>query len=142
MEGWNNMRIFVLLFLLSSVPLLSVTPVVADDAKAQEILKQARSAIGGQEQVQKIQSLKINGQYRRMLGDRQMDGDREVSIVLPNKYLVEDSFSPGGLSTAMINRRALNGAHAWNSSGGGGGCMGFRMCAPSGQQATAEQVEG
>src|SRR5258705_9073136 len=141
MEGWNNMRIFVLLLLFSGVPLLSVTPVFADDAKAQEILKQARSAIGGQEQLQKIQSLKINGQYRRLLGDRQMDGDREVSIVLPNKYLVEDSFSPGGLSTAMINTRALNGEQAWNSSSGGGGGMVFRMGAPGGQQATAEQME-
>lgn len=135
------MRIFVLLLLFSGVPLLSVTPVFADDAKAQEILQQARTAIGGEEQLQKIQSLKINGQYRRMLGDRQMDGDREVSIVIPNKYLVEDSFSPGGLSTAMNNTRALNGEQAWNSSSGGGGGMVFRMGAPGGQQATAEQME-
>src|SRR5258705_11059276 len=142
MEGGNNMRIFVLLLLLSGVPLLSVTPVFADDdAKAQEILKQARTAIGGEEQLQKIQSLKINGQYRRMLGDRQMGGDREVSIVLPNKYLVEDCFSPGGLSTAMINTRALNGEQAWNGSSGGGGGMVFRMGAPGGQQATTEQME-
>src|SRR5258705_6468128 len=120
MEGWNNMQIFVLLLLVSGVPLLSVTPVFADDAKAEEILQQARTAIGGEEQLQKIQSLKINGQYRRMLGDRQMDGDREVSIVLPNKYLVEDSFSPGGLSTAMKNTRALNGERAWKRSRWGG----------------------
>jgi hypothetical protein len=74
-----------------------------DDARAQEILKQARQAIGGDEQLQKIQSLQINGKYLRVFGDRQMGGDREISISLPNKYLVEDAMNAGGLSTAMIN---------------------------------------
>src|ERR1043166_3463574 len=52
----------------------------ADDARAQEILKQARHAIGGEEQLQKVQGLQIHGQYRRVFGDRQMGGDREISI--------------------------------------------------------------
>jgi hypothetical protein len=122
------------------VLLICTVPVFAD-ARAEEILKQARSAVGGEEQLQKIQSLNINGQYRRMLGERQMEGDREISILLPNKYLVEDSFNPGGLSTAMISTRALNGDHAWNSQSGGGGGMIFRMGGPGGQQATPEQME-
>src|SRR5215467_417480 len=101
---------------------LWTSPVLADP-KAEEILKQARAAVGGEEQLQKVQSLYISGQYRRMIGDRQMGGDREISIQLPNKYMVEDSFNPGGLSTAIINTRALNGDHAWNGSSGGGGGM-------------------
>ncbi len=134
------MRRLVSVVLWLGVGLLSVPPAFADDAKAQEILKQARAAIGGDEQLQKIQSLNINGQYRRMLGDRQMGGDRELSIALPNRYLVEDSTSVGGLSTAMINTRVLNGERAWNGSSGGGGMV-FRMGTPGGQQATPEQME-
>jgi hypothetical protein len=121
--------------------LLSVPHVPADDQRAQEILKHAREAIGGEERLQKIEALHINGQYRRVFGDRQMGGDREISIALPNKYLVEDSMNPGGLSTALINTRGLNGDHAWSGSSGGGGAMIFRMAGPGGQQATPEQIE-
>jgi len=112
-----------------------------DDARAQEILKQARQAIGGDEQLQKIQGLQINGQYRRMFGERQMGGDREISISLPNKYLFEDAMNAGGLSTAMINFRGLNGDKAWNGNSGGGGGMVFRIGGPGSQQASPEQME-
>ena len=129
----------LLTLLLFSV--LFVPSVLADDQRAQEILKHAREAIGGEERLQKIETLHINGQYRRVFGDRQMGGEREISIELPNKYLVEDSMNPGGLSTALINTRALNGDHAWTGSSGGGGAMVFRMAGPGGQQATPEQIE-
>ena len=122
--------------------LLAITPpAYADDARAQEILKQARTAVGGDEQLKKIQGLNIDGQYRRVLGERQLGGDREISIELPNKYYVEDSMNPGGLSTAFINYRALNADHAWNGQSGGGGGMIFRMMGPGGAQATPEQME-
>lgn len=130
-----NSSVFCLFALL-----IWTAPVFAD-ARAEELLRQARVALGGEEQLQKIQSLNINGQYRRVLGERQIGGDREISIVLPNKYLIEDSFNMGGLSTPMISTRTLNGEHAWNSQSGGGGGMVFRMGGPGGQQATPEQME-
>jgi hypothetical protein len=108
--------------------------------RATEILKQAREAIGGEERLLKLEALYINGQYRRVFGERQMAGDREISIALPNKYLVEDSMNPGGMSTAMINYRALNGERAWSGSSGGGGML-FRMAGPGGQQLNPEQME-
>jgi hypothetical protein len=113
----------------------------ADDARAQEILKQARHAIGGEEQLQKVQGLQIHGQYRRVFGDRQMGGDREISISLPNKYLIEDAMNAGGLSTAIINTRGLNGEKAWSANSGGGGGMVFRINGPGGQQISPEQME-
>ena len=122
--------------------LLFASSALADDQHAQEILKQARAAIGGDERLQKLEALHINGQYRRMFGDRQMSGEREISIALPNKYLVEDSMNMGGLSTSVTNSRALNGEHAWAGSSGGGGGMVIRFGGgPGGQQATPEQIE-
>jgi hypothetical protein len=120
---------------------LLCAPTAFADSRAQEILKQAREAIGGEEQLQKIQSLHINGQYRRVLGERQLGGDREISILLPNKYLVEDAMNAGGLATAMINTRGLNGDRAWSGSSGGGGGMVFRIGGPGGEQASPEQME-
>ena len=134
------MKLLTLIILsLLSAPVF-VSDARADDARAQEILKQAREAVGGAERLQKIESLHINGQYRRVFGDRQMGGDREISILLPNKYLVEDAMNMGGLSTSMINTRALNGEHAWSGSSGGGGMV-IRFGGPGGQQATPEQIE-
>jgi hypothetical protein len=130
------MKLLTLLFLC----LLFVPDAYADDQRANEILKQAREAIGGEQRLQKLEALHINGQYRRVFGDRQMAGDREISILLPNKYLVEDSMNPGGLSTAMINTRGLNGEHAWSGSSGGGGMV-FRMSGPGGAQMSPEQME-
>jgi len=130
------MKLLTLLFLCA----LFVPTTYADDQRATEILKQAREAIGGEQRLQKLEALHINGQYRRVFGERQMAGDREISILLPNKYLVEDSMNPGGLSTAMINTRGLNGERAWSGSSGGGGMV-FRMSGPGGQQLTPEQME-
>ena len=129
------------IFCIFGLLIVSTPAVLADDPHAQEVLKQARAALGGDERLQKVEALNITGQYRRMFGDRQLGGDREVSILLPNKYLVEDAMSPGGLSTAIINTRVLNGDRAWSSSSGGGGGMVFRMGGPGGQQLTPEQME-
>jgi hypothetical protein len=129
-----------LLSLLALVLCSATLAFANDDARAQQILKQAREAIGGEEQLQKIQGLHINGQYRRMFGDRQMGGDREISILLPNKYLVEDAMNTGGLSTSMLSTRALNGDKAWSGNSGGGGMI-FRMAGPGGQQSSPEQME-
>jgi len=126
---------------LLTLVLFCASVTFADDSKAQEVLKQARKAIGGDEQLQKIQALEIHGQYRRVFGERQMGGDREISILLPNKYLVEDAMNAGGMSTALINTHALDGDKAWNGNSGGGGGMIFRIAGPGGQQASPEQME-
>jgi hypothetical protein len=76
-----------------------------------------------------------------VFGERQMGGERDISIALPNKYLVEDAMNAGGLSTALINTRALNGDKAWSGNSGGGGGMIFRMAGPGGQQMSPEQME-
>ncbi len=129
-----------LLLLLSLVLLIAPPALANDDARAQEILKQARQAIGGDEQLQKIQGLEIKGKYTRTFGDRQMGGDREISIQLPGQYLVEDAMNAGGLSTAMINTHALNGDKAWSGNSGGGGMI-FRIGGPGGKDISPEQME-
>ena len=128
-----------LLSLLAIV--LFCAPATFGDSRAQEVMKQAREAIGGEEQLQKVQGLQINGQYRRTFGDRQMEGDREMSILLPNKYLVEDAMNAGGHSIAMTNTRGLNGDRAWSANSGGGGNMIIRMGGPGGQNLSPEQIE-
>lgn len=132
------------ILLLAVVLILGAQPILATDQRAEDLLKQARTAIGGEEAVQKIQSMVLKGQYRRVFGEREMTGERELSIMLPDKYLLEDSFNVGGLSTATINTKGLNGERAWNTSSGGsmghGGIV-MRIAGPAGQQASPEQME-
>jgi hypothetical protein len=110
------------------------------DSRAEEVLKQAREAIGA-ERLQKLEGLHINGQYRRIMGERQMAGDREISILLPNKYLVEDAMSMGSMSTSIINTRGLNGERSWSGSSGGGNMIIRFGSGPGGAQLTPEQME-
>ncbi|PWT94252.1 MAG: hypothetical protein C5B55_02990 [Blastocatellia bacterium] len=140
---YKDLEMKKLLLLLSVLlaPIIVWTPSArADDAKAQEILKQARAAIGGEETLAKLESITLKGQYRRMLGERQLTGDRELNIQLPDKYVMEDAMNPGGLSTAMLMYHGLNGEQAWNGQSGGGGMV-FKIAGPGGQQATPEQME-
>lgn len=132
------MKIFMLSVLLGLTLLIPNATFVADP-RAQAVLDAARTAIGGDE-LQKLQGVTINGHYRRVLGDRQLEGDREVNIELPDKYLIEDAMNPGGMSTALITARGLNGEHAWNASSGGGGGMFIRM-GPGGPEVSPEQME-
>jgi hypothetical protein len=126
-------------FLLLIVSVMSASAVFGD-TRADEVLKQARAAIGG-ERLQKIETLYVDGQYRRVFGDRQMGGEREISISLPDKYLVEDSMNPGGMGTSIVNTRGLNGERAWSGSSGGGGMVIRFGSGPSGAQTTPEQME-
>ncbi len=131
-----------LIALLFTLALIFTAPVPAQDARALETLSQARAAIGGEELLKSIQSLGFKGDYRRVIGEREMTGEREVSISLPDKYLVEDAFNMGGMSTSMINFRGLNSEHAWTGNSGGGGGMVFRMAGTGGgPQPTPDQLE-
>src|SRR5215213_5809447 len=129
------------IFTVLIVSLLTASAVFANDSRADEVLKQAREAIGA-DRLQKIEGLHMNGQYRRVFGERQMTGEREISILLPDKYVVEDAMSMGGMSTSIVNTRGLNGQRAWSASSGGGGSMIFRMGGgPGAAQLTPEQME-
>lgn len=131
-------RVAIFVLLLSTL-LISSSSALADQ-RAEEILKEVRTAIGGDGLLQKVQGLTLNGKYRRVIGDRQMAGDREISIGWPDRFFIEDAFSMGGLSTSMVNTRGLNGERAWSSSSGGGGMV-IRMGGPGGAQASPEQIE-
>ena len=131
-------KVAICVLLLSA--LLTSTSFALADQRAEEILKEVRTAIGGEDLLQKIQGLAINGKYRRVIGERQIAGDREISIGLPDRYLIEDAFNMGGMATSMLNTRGLNGQRAWSSSSGGGGMI-IRMGGPGGAQPSPEELE-
>ena len=116
------MRKLSTLFTLSFALTLAVAamPVNSNDAaRAEETLKQARKAAGGEDKLGAVQSLTARGKYRRVFGERETSGERELSFQFPDKFLVADTFAVGGLNTAATTSKGLNGTDAWQGGRGG-----------------------
>lgn len=108
---------FVLSFALTLAAAAAATS--NDAARAEEALKQARAAAGGEEKLRAVQSLTARGKYRRVFGERETSGERELSFQFPDKFLVADSFAVGGLNTSNTTSKGLNGDDAWQGGRGG-----------------------
>jgi hypothetical protein len=97
--------------------------VKAGSDRAQELIKEARAALGG-ERLESLRSLSATGNYRRVVGDREMSGEIEFDMLLPDKFLKTEILAP--IPGVEITRYdAINGDKAWMDSkqGGGGGGM-------------------
>lgn len=111
--------------------LLSLAPTAfAQDAnatKAQELLKQAREAIGGEANLKAIQSLVIEGKFKNTMMGRPAQGELKIEMLMPDKYLRTASMDMG-----MTMMQCVNGEQVWtdrkmpdmSAMGGGGGGMG------------------
>ena len=108
----RKMYALTVTLVLTLAALINATPNTAADARAEETLKQARAAIGGEEKVRAVQSMTALGKFRRTLGERETSGEREVSFQLPDKYVSTDTFAGGGLSTAISSSKVLDGERA------------------------------
>jgi hypothetical protein len=79
------------------------------DSKANELLAQAKSAIGGEKQIAKVKGLALGGTVVRAIGDRQMRGEIAIDLQLPDKMVRTDSISPMGDSAMVVTEQGLNG---------------------------------
>jgi hypothetical protein len=79
------------------------------DKKADELLAQARAAIGGDKNVAKVKGLSLAGTISRAIGDRTVGGELTIDLQLPDKMLRSDSISPMGDSVVVIQEQGFNG---------------------------------
>jgi hypothetical protein len=111
---------------------LVALPARADD-KGTEVLAAARTALGGQK-VENVRTLSANGDFRRMMGQREMNGELSIELMAPDRLKrTEDMGIPGG--PAFSRTVALNGGEYWeDATNRGGGVMRFGgPGAPGGQ---------
>ena len=96
-------------------------------AKAEQILKQARAAIGSESKLKGLQSLSASGTTRQTFGQFQSENTLEVEMLLPDKI---KRTTDGQRGTNIL---ALNGSTIWRDNiapvggggpGGGGGGRG------------------
>ena len=88
----------------------------AGDAKATELMAQARTALGGEKQIAKVKGLSFAGTAQRLIGDRQVSGELTIDLQLPDKMLRSDSISPMGDSATVVTEQGLNGDSLIRSS--------------------------
>lgn len=80
----------------------------------------ARQTIGGENRLAAVKTLQVTGTFRRVIANNDSDGDFEVFLELPDKYLrSEKTGTPGQPSTETIE--ALVGTAMRNVVRGGGG---------------------
>lgn len=106
-------------------------------AKAQQLIAQARAALGGD----KLKSLSVTGSYRRTFGQMEMTGEVSYDLLLPDKMMKTETMNP--MPSLEITRvETLNGDDVWEDQqqhGGGGGMMIFRR-GPGGPGADPEKA--
>lgn len=97
-----------------------------DIAKGAALMAAARQAIGGESRLKDVKTFQVTGTFRRVVGGNDTEGDFEVSLELPDKYLrSEKTGTPGQPSTETVE--ALVGTEIRDLvRGGGGGGRGGR----------------
>lgn len=108
--------------------------------KAQQILAAARSAIGG-EKLKSLQSLTLEGEFRRTMGPMEMSGSANIDMLMPDKILKTETMVMMG-SMEITRLEALNGDKAWEDqqTNGGGGMVMIRRGGKAGDPKGAEDM--
>lgn len=110
-----------------------------ETSRAEEVLKRARAAVGGEAKVRAVTGLSIKGRFRRVIQERELSGERELDLLLPDKYMRTESIEMPGMGSAASNTRAVSGADFWTSGTGRGGMV--IMMRSDGREVTPEQKE-
>src|SRR5258708_19678171 len=71
-------------------------------------MAQARTALGGEKNLNKVQALTATGTYRRTMQDRQVSGEVTIDLQFPDKLLRTEWMSPMG-DVMILTEQGLNG---------------------------------
>src|SRR5258706_13960707 len=86
----------------------SIAARVDGDTKAEQLLAQARQALGGEKNLAKVQGLACTGTYERTMGDRQLSGELTIDLQPPDKMLRTETMKPMGDMTVNVGQ-GING---------------------------------
>ena len=111
-------------------------------ARAASVLAEARRALGGEEKLRSITRLQASGDFRRVFGEMQMEGELELLLETPDRFRRNERITmPGGAT--MTRTEVVNGAEVWDDSGQRGGMghgVAIVMRGPGGANADPAQV--
>jgi hypothetical protein len=95
----------------------------AGDTKAEQLMAQARTALGGEKNLNKVEGLTATGTYQRTMQDRQVSGEVTIDLQFPDKLLRTESMSPMGdvmilTEQGLIGEKLLRGQRTLNGPPG------------------------
>jgi hypothetical protein len=119
-EGRIEMRKLILaLITIISLSAAALAQVPDAKAKAEQILKQARAAVGDEKKLKDLQALSATGTARQTFGENQFESEIEIEMLMPDK-IRKTTNNQRGAETVTFN-----GAEFWRdfvpAMGGGGG---------------------
>src|SRR5215217_2177378 len=110
--------------------------------RAEEVLRQAREALGGEAKLKEIQNFTASGSFRRVNDEQEQSGEKRMDLLLPDKFKTSNTLSLiAGIELTIVN--ALNGDQAWSdsrTSAGNAQVMNVRRGGNE-QQTSEEQVK-
>ncbi|HMV50716.1 MAG TPA: hypothetical protein PLD20_08085 [Blastocatellia bacterium] len=108
-------------------------------AKAQQLLTQARAALGG-DKLKSLTSLSASGSIRRKIGQMEMSGELQLDMLLPDKVMRVEVTNLMG-AAELTRMEVLNGTNVWTDqqTSGGGGMMMIRRPGGDNPHAQAQQ---
>lgn len=90
--------------------------IVIGDARALELVAQARAALGGDAALARVNGLSAVGTLQRVIGDRTVEGETTFDLQLPDRMFRTDTISPMGDRTSIITGQGINGDKLLRSS--------------------------
>lgn len=127
---------------LASLAAVSVAGATGDD-KVSEVVTLARAALGGTK-VEAVQALSATGEFRRVFGEREMNGELTVEMMVPGRLKRTEEMGIAG-GPRMERVTALDGETFWEDSTSRGGGPGMMMrfggpgAGPGGQPTEADR---
>jgi hypothetical protein len=121
---------------------LIVTDNQVETARAQEVLTQARNALGGEAKIKAVQSLAVSGRFRRVLGPQapEMSGEFDLEFLLPDKFKRTENLTMMGGAAQVTRLEGFNGDQMFqDSSSSGGGMIMIRR--PGGDDPKAQTAQ-
>lgn len=111
------MRSIVFVFVLFVGVLgIALDHVAAGDNRAQQLIKQTRDALGGEEALKSVRSMTMSGNLRR----NERSGDLKLLFLLPDKFKRSETMNPIA-DIELTLTSTLNGSESWTDSSTSGG---------------------
>ncbi|MGH9897530.1 MAG: hypothetical protein ACRD4L_01590 [Pyrinomonadaceae bacterium] len=126
----SSMAVFLVLFFGSVDSLFSQDNGMR---KAEDLMAQARKAVSGNKRLGSVNGLIVVGKYQRVQNSYDNSGEINVSIQLPDKFMLKRVFdfnAPGNVVTTT-HVTALNGDMAWMDAYASGGATSLKKVDPS-----------
>ncbi|HKP87673.1 MAG TPA: hypothetical protein VJZ26_16350 [Blastocatellia bacterium] len=145
----RRISVFILSTIFIVIACMNVLAGRGDDkagaaARAQELLGQARAALGGEAKLKAVQSLTASGKLRQVMqnndADSQTEGEIEMNVLLPDKYMRAETM-PLPVGDGEVKRiSGINGEQIFRDAQSTGPGMVMIRPMPDDPKARAGQV--